>query len=114
MSLRNLPAICQCSLRNTTYLRFYILTLGTFKRPGQSKRPLTASYSIITKVAALSLGSTAIMGDVFFHGPRLDDVRHYLESAPTYIYRFNTRSFINSTNATYINYTGSLAPLGKT
>ncbi|KAJ4393943.1 hypothetical protein N0V93_003160 [Gnomoniopsis smithogilvyi] len=52
----------------------------------------------------------AIVGDVFFHGPRLDDARHYSKSAPTYIYRFNTRGFVNSTNATYTDLSGSLAP----
>lgn len=50
------------------------------------------------------------MGDVFYHGPRLDDARHYSKWDPTYIYRFNTRGFVNSTNATYTDYTGSLAP----
>lgn len=32
----------------------------------------------------------AIVGDVFYHAPRLDDARHYAR-APTFVYRFNTR-----------------------
>jgi len=33
----------------------------------------------------------AIVGDVFYHAPRLDDARAYARYAPTYVYRFNTR-----------------------
>lgn len=55
----------------------------------------------------------AIVGDVFYHAPRLDDARCYSKYAPTYIYRFNTRPFINGTNATYTDYEGSLAPAHK-
>jgi carboxylesterase type B len=55
----------------------------------------------------------AIVGDVFYHAPRLDDARWYSKYAPTYIYRFNTRPFINSTNAIYTDYEGSLAPAHK-
>lgn len=52
----------------------------------------------------------AIVGDVFYHAPRLDDARHYSKYSPTYIYRFNTRAWTNSTNATYTDYTGELIP----
>ncbi|KAI9730194.1 MAG: hypothetical protein M1834_005958 [Cirrosporium novae-zelandiae] len=52
--------------------------------------------------------AAAITGDVFYHGPRMDDARHYSSYDPTYIYRFNTRPFENSTNATYTDYVGSL------
>ncbi|KAI3342026.1 Alpha/Beta hydrolase protein [Ustulina deusta] len=33
----------------------------------------------------------AIVGDVFYHGPRLADAREYARRAPTFVYRFNTR-----------------------
>ncbi|KAF2467248.1 alpha/beta-hydrolase [Lindgomyces ingoldianus] len=52
----------------------------------------------------------AIVGDVFYHAPRLDDARWYSKYSPTYIYRFNTRPWLNNTNATYTDLTGSLAP----
>lgn len=43
----------------------------------------------------------AIVGDVFYHAPRLDDARHYAKRAPTYIYRFNTRPLDGFTNTDY-------------
>jgi len=55
----------------------------------------------------------AILGDVFYHAPRLDDARHYALHSPTYIYRFNARPFVNNTNVTYTDLTGSLAPAYK-
>lgn len=55
----------------------------------------------------------AILGDVFYHAPRLDDARHYAQHSPTFIYRFNTRPFVNNTNATFTDLTGSLAPAYK-
>lgn len=52
--------------------------------------------------------AAAIVGDVFYHAPRLDDARHYAEgNADTYVYRFNTRAFVDNTttaaNATYLS-----------
>lgn len=44
--------------------------------------------------------AAAIIGDVFYHATRLDDARWYSKYAPTYIYRFNTPPYQNSTNAT--------------
>ena len=57
----------------------------------------------------------AILGDVFYHAPRQFDAREYIHYNPgnTFIYRFNTRGFVNSTNATYIDNVGSLAPAYK-
>ena len=52
----------------------------------------------------------ATLGDVFYHAPRLDDARYYALYSPTYIYRFNTQPFVNNTNVTYTDLTGSLAP----
>ncbi|KAI5919596.1 Alpha/Beta hydrolase protein [Camillea tinctor] len=48
----------------------------------------------------------AIVGDVFYHAPRLDDARHYAQHSPTYIYRFNTRPWVSAANTTM----GELAP----
>ncbi|ORY10627.1 Alpha/Beta hydrolase protein [Clohesyomyces aquaticus] len=55
----------------------------------------------------------AIVGDVFYHAPRLDDARYYSKYSPTYIYRFNTRPWVNGTNATFTDLTGELAPAYK-
>jgi carboxylesterase type B len=55
----------------------------------------------------------AILGDVFYHAPRLDDARWYSKYSDTYIYRFNTRPYENATNATYTDYIGELAPAYK-
>lgn len=35
----------------------------------------------------------AILGDAFYHAPRLEDARNYAKYDPTFIYRFNTRAF---------------------
>ncbi|KAI1107654.1 alpha/beta-hydrolase [Jackrogersella minutella] len=61
----------------------------------------------------------AIVGDVFYQGPRRYDVQHYVKSAPTYTYRFNTRPWENtSTNTTGADNStttggGELAPAYK-
>ncbi|KAI0106234.1 Alpha/Beta hydrolase protein [Nemania sp. FL0031] len=62
----------------------------------------------------------AIVGDVFYHAPRLDDARHYAQHAPTFIYRFNTRPLAGYTNSDYNetappsgNVTVMLAPAYK-
>ncbi|KAH8884135.1 alpha/beta-hydrolase [Thozetella sp. PMI_491] len=52
----------------------------------------------------------AIVGDVFYHGPRLAESRAYAQHSNTYVYRFNTRPWENSTNATWVDTTGELAP----
>lgn len=58
--------------------------------------------------------AAAIVGDVFYHAPRLNDARGYSKQGdPTYIYRFNTRPFVNATNATHTDLTGSLSPTYK-
>ncbi|KAI1755637.1 Alpha/Beta hydrolase protein [Xylaria castorea] len=62
----------------------------------------------------------AIVGDVFYHAPRLDDARHYAKDAPTFVYRFNTRPLasysnidLNSTAGGTGNATVMLAPAYK-
>ncbi|KAK5953165.1 hypothetical protein OHC33_005733 [Knufia fluminis] len=56
----------------------------------------------------------AILGDAFYHATRLDDARSYTEFASgdskTYTYRFNTRAWVNGTNATYTDTIGGFAP----
>lgn len=51
----------------------------------------------------------AILGDTFYHAPRLVDARAYGAHAPTYIYRFNTRPWQSNPLAT----TGGDAPAYK-
>ncbi|KAL3471049.1 carboxyesterase [Aspergillus californicus] len=49
----------------------------------------------------------AILGDVFYHGPRRFDARHYAKHDATYVYRFNTRPYDNtSTNSLEAAYLG--------
>ncbi|KAF2109203.1 Alpha/Beta hydrolase protein [Lophiotrema nucula] len=55
----------------------------------------------------------AIVGDVFYHAPRLDDARWYSKYSDTFIYRFNTRPFQNNTNATFTDTVPHLAPAYK-
>ena len=57
----------------------------------------------------------AILGDIFYHAPRQFDARQYIKYNPsdTFVYRFNTRGFVNSTNATYLDTAGSLVPAYK-
>jgi carboxylesterase type B len=57
----------------------------------------------------------AILGDVFYHAPRQFDARAYSTYNPnnTFVYRFNTRGFVNSTNVTHIDTVGGLAPAYK-
>ncbi|KAI1842689.1 hypothetical protein JX265_002705 [Neoarthrinium moseri] len=56
---------------------------------------------------------SAILGDVFYHAPRRYDARRYATLGPTYVYRFNTRGFVNSTNTTYTDLTGELGPASE-
>ncbi|KAI1641609.1 alpha/beta-hydrolase [Daldinia loculata] len=60
----------------------------------------------------------AIVGDVFYHGPRRFDTQNYAPFSPTYVYRFNTRPWESTlTNTTAIgnplNGSGGLAPAYK-
>jgi carboxylesterase type B len=57
--------------------------------------------------------AAAIIGDAFYHATRLDDARYYSKSARTFIYRFDTRPFLNATNATYTDNVGSFPPPWK-
>ncbi|KAI1170255.1 alpha/beta-hydrolase [Nemania sp. FL0916] len=54
----------------------------------------------------------AIIGDVYYHAPRLDDARHYAKGAPTYIYRFNTRPIAAYSNMVF-NNTGTTIDSGS-
>lgn len=50
--------------------------------------------------------AAAIIGDVFYHAPRLADARVYATHSPTYIYRFNTRPWQNATGMLAAAYKG--------
>lgn len=54
---------------------------------------------------------TAIVGDIFYQGPRRFDASIYAPHAPTYIYRFNTRPW--DYTATNTTAEGQLAPAYK-
>jgi len=61
--------------------------------------------------------AAAVIGDMFYHAPRLDDARHYAKHQPddTFVYRFNTRPWLPAAtypNATYpdANITCEAAP----
>lgn len=56
----------------------------------------------------------AIVGDIFYHAPRLDDAGQYAKwGGDTFVYRFNTRPYnINTTSTTAIA-TDSLRPASK-
>ena len=57
----------------------------------------------------------AILGDIFYRAPRQFDAGQYIKENPrdTFVYRFNTRGFVNATNATYLGSVGALAPAYK-
>lgn len=59
----------------------------------------------------------AIVGDVFYHGPRRYDVQHYAPRSPTYVYRFNTRRWdyeaSSTTTTADSKSTGQLTPAYK-
>ncbi|GIZ47718.1 hypothetical protein CKM354_001080300 [Cercospora kikuchii] len=50
--------------------------------------------------------AAAIIGDVFYHAPRLSDARGYAQHSPTYIYRFNTRPWLKSTGTLALPHKG--------
>ncbi|KAK3349089.1 Alpha/Beta hydrolase protein [Lasiosphaeria hispida] len=69
--------------------------------------------------------AAALVGDIFYHAPRLDDARHYARHQPhnTFVYRFNARAWVPPAPATTANFSvdtacrhlavsacGSLAP----
>ncbi|KAI0889472.1 alpha/beta-hydrolase [Annulohypoxylon maeteangense] len=55
----------------------------------------------------------AIVGDIFYHGPRRYDAKHYVKYSPTYIYRFNTRPWESTSSNATISGGGELAPAYK-
>ncbi|KAI1443935.1 alpha/beta-hydrolase [Annulohypoxylon stygium] len=42
----------------------------------------------------------AIVGDIFYHGPRRFDAKNYIKYSPTYTYRFNTRPWESTSSNT--------------
>lgn len=57
--------------------------------------------------------AAAVIGDIYYHAPRLDDARWFSKYAPTYIYRFNTRPFLNASTSNFTDTIGGLAPAWK-
>ncbi|EMD65639.1 hypothetical protein COCSADRAFT_308058 [Bipolaris sorokiniana ND90Pr] len=58
--------------------------------------PLNTGMEIFAEKGLQYKRIAAILGDVFYHAPRLADAREYAKYAPTYIYRFNTLPWQNS------------------
>ncbi|KAI1302478.1 alpha/beta-hydrolase [Xylaria venustula] len=52
----------------------------------------------------------AIVGDVFYHAPRLADARAYAKGADTFIYRFNTRPLAGYSNTVSSSTAGGPGP----
>ena len=58
--------------------------------------------------------AAAILGDIFYHAPRLDDARYYSRHQPqTFVYRFNTRGWVPPPPATTANFSVDTACAGK-
>jgi carboxylesterase type B len=62
--------------------------------------PLNTSIQRFEEQGTQYKRAAAIVGDVFHHAPRLNNARWYANSAPTYIYRFNTKPWQNSNTVT--------------
>jgi carboxylesterase type B len=59
--------------------------------------------------------AAAIVGDIFYHAPRLDDARHYARHQPekTFVYRFNTRAWLPPTPWDQGNFSYDVSCAGK-
>ncbi|KAK5661591.1 hypothetical protein OQA88_9690 [Cercophora sp. LCS_1] len=58
--------------------------------------------------------AAAIVGDIFYHAPRLDDARHYAKhQKDTYVFRFNTRGWVPPPPSTTANFTVEPSCAGK-
>ncbi|KAL1639144.1 hypothetical protein SLS58_008231 [Diplodia intermedia] len=82
--------------------------LALYPDDAASGIPLDTGATTFAELGAQYKRAAAIVGDAFYHAPRLDDARHYARGhADTYVYRFNTRAYVpNATtteNATYLN-----------
>lgn len=110
-------------INTTAQLRTYLTTSTGFSYPAQVIRKILSLYPDNPSLGIpLNTGPTrfpaqgiqykriaAILGDVFYHAPRLADARAYAANAPTYIYRFNTRPWQDNPLA----ITGGNAPAYK-
>lgn len=58
--------------------------------------------------------AAAIVGDIFYHAPRLDDARHYAKHQKnTYVFRFNTRGWVPPPPSTTANFSVGSSCAGK-
>lgn len=115
------------SINTTPDLRYYLSTQTGFDFPQSTISrilelypddpaqgiPLNTGAERFTDKGYQYKRIAAILGDVFYHAPRLVDARAYAKYSPTYIYRFNTRPFVNSTNTSSTDPSRSLAPAYK-
>ncbi|OMP84301.1 Lipase 4 [Diplodia seriata] len=82
--------------------------LALYPDDAASGIPLNTGATTFPELGAQYKRAAAIVGDAFYHAPRLDDARHYARGhADTYVYRFNTRAYVpnatTSENATYLD-----------
>jgi carboxylesterase type B len=61
--------------------------------------PLNTGVQLFAEQGLQYKRLAAIMGDAFYHAPRLMDARAYSKYSPTYIYRFNTLPWQNNNTA---------------
>lgn len=61
--------------------------------------PLNTGVQLFAEQGLQYKRIAAIMGDAFYHAPRLTDARAYSKYSPTYIYRFNTLPWQNNNTA---------------
>ncbi|EME41603.1 hypothetical protein DOTSEDRAFT_73876 [Dothistroma septosporum NZE10] len=100
-------------------LRWYLRTQTGFGFPNSTIEDILRLYpDDATQGVPLNTGTerfaehgyqykrvAAIVGDVFYHAPRLNDARHYSDHGDTYVYRFNTRPTANYVDASQMNTT---------
>jgi len=60
--------------------------------------------------------AAAIIGDLYYHAPRLNDARHYSQHQPenTFVYRFNTRAWVPPPPSTQANFSFEVSCASKT
>lgn len=68
--------------------------------------PLNTPNQTFPEYGAQYKRVAAILGDLYYHAPRLHDARHYARHEPdrTYVYRFNTRAWVPPPPATHANF----------
>ncbi|KAK1755392.1 alpha/beta-hydrolase [Echria macrotheca] len=76
--------------------------------------PLNTGAKRFAERGAQYKRAAAIVGDIFYHAPRLDDARHYAKHQPkTFVYRFNTRAWVPPPPSTTANFSVDVSCAGK-